>query len=122
MRDFVAMDRIEDSEIAPLWAEHFPRRHQTAVSLTLIFALMLIIARKAGHSSAIDDVLAVFEIPVGEFDRMITEYEAFERSVKGVTVLLFSKNDRHIPCMRNAGDEQDSTLPVSTETDEIVSP
>ena len=24
------MDRIEDSEIAPLWAEHFPRRHQTA--------------------------------------------------------------------------------------------
>jgi hypothetical protein len=76
------VDRIEDSEIAPLWKEHFPRRHQTAVSLTLIFALMLIVARKAGHSSAIDDVLAAFEIPANEFDRVISEYEAFERSVK----------------------------------------
>jgi hypothetical protein len=65
------MDRIEDSEIAPLWAEHFPRRHQTAVSLTLIFALMLIVARKAGRSSAINDVLAEFEIPADEFDRVI---------------------------------------------------
>jgi hypothetical protein len=38
------VDRIEDSEIAPLWKEHFPVRHQSAASLTLIFALMLIVA------------------------------------------------------------------------------
>ena len=46
------------------------------------FALVLIVARKAGHSSAIDDVLIEFEIPAEEFDRAVSEYEAFERSVK----------------------------------------
>ena len=76
------MDRIEDSEITPLWKEHFPVRHQSAASLTLIFALMLIVARKAGHSRKIDSVLARFEIPAVDFDCVITEYEPFGRSVR----------------------------------------
>ena len=41
------MERIEGSEIGPLWKEHFPLRHQMAASLTLVFALMLIVAAES---------------------------------------------------------------------------
>jgi len=70
----LADDRIEDQDIGPLWAEHYPKRIDDVCSKTLCLALCLIIERKAarnfGDGELIDGIhhmLAAFGISKEQF-------------------------------------------------------
>jgi hypothetical protein len=69
------MDRLEDQDIGPLWAEHYPRRKDEHKSQTRCLDLCVIIKRKAvsaipGNNNWYDrvsQILAKFGIPENQF-------------------------------------------------------
>jgi len=50
-----ADDRIEDADIGPMWAKHFPRIADDVVSKALVLALVYLIEDKGKAGAADDD-------------------------------------------------------------------
>ena len=46
------MEKIEDHEIGPMWAEHYPKRKSHVFSKPLVLTLCKILQNKARHASA----------------------------------------------------------------------
>ena len=49
---------LEDCEIGPLWAKHYPKRFLDKRSKTICHVLCLIVQDKAGRLTAADDIMA----------------------------------------------------------------
>jgi len=68
------VERIEDGDIGPLWAEHYPKWKESAASKTLCMVFALMLEDKAQSIATDDDiiekvsyVLNCFGIPKGQF-------------------------------------------------------
>ena len=78
------MENIEDSDIGPLWAEHYPKRTQSIASETLCLKLMHIINDRARSimpyadwSDKLHHALQRFQVPKDQF----IEFENEAKSV-----------------------------------------
>jgi hypothetical protein len=71
----LADDEIEDEDIGPYWAEHFPRRHERSGSKVLCYVLVSILEdkaqsvlfRAADWSIKLHHTLATFGVPEDDF-------------------------------------------------------
>jgi len=68
------MEKIEDSDIGPLWAEHYPKRNQSFASETVCLMLMHIVNNRARSiipygdwSDKLHHVLQLFGVPHHQF-------------------------------------------------------
>jgi hypothetical protein len=71
------METIEDHEIGPRWAEHYPKRKSHILSKALVITLCKILQNKARHgigygdwSDKVHHVLIEFGIPKQEFEEV----------------------------------------------------
>jgi len=77
------VERIEDDEIGPLWAEHYPKRKGEPGSQLICLSLLAIVMRKAimtiPYGNASDKLilaLAEFGIPENQFWELDNEIKA----------------------------------------------
>jgi hypothetical protein len=73
----IADDRIDDDEIGPMWAEHYPKHKSHVFSKALVIVLCKILRNKAQHGIAYGDwsdkchhVLVQFGIPKEQFQEI----------------------------------------------------
>jgi hypothetical protein len=78
------MENIEDSDIGPLWAEHYPKRKQSVASETLCVTLMQVVNDRARSiipygdwSDKLHHALQRFQVPKDQF----IEFENEAKSV-----------------------------------------
>jgi hypothetical protein len=78
------MEKIEDSDIGPLWAEHYPKRKQRVASETLCLTLMHIVIDRARSiipygdwSDKLHHALQRFQVPKDQF----IDFENEEKSL-----------------------------------------
>ena len=78
------MEKIEDSDIGTLWAEHYPKRKQSVASETLCLTLMHIVNDRARSimpyadwSDKLHHALQRFQVPKDQF----IEFENEAKSV-----------------------------------------
>ena len=77
------MDRLENEEIGMIWARHYPKRADSASSLSLCVTLALILKQRAKsvvHHKAWSDklrhVLSAARVPKEQFDTLESESNA----------------------------------------------
>jgi len=77
------MDRLENEEIGMIWARHYPKRAESASSLSLCVTLALILKQRAKsvvHHKAWSDklrhVLSAARVPKEQFDTLESELNA----------------------------------------------
>jgi len=77
------MDRLENEEIGMIWARHYPKRAESALSFSLCVTLALILKQRAKsvvHHKAWSDklrhVLSAARVPKEQFDTLESESNA----------------------------------------------
>jgi hypothetical protein len=69
------MDNLSHQQIEELWAEHFPKRHDNAVSKALVESLVDVVLQRA-HEGETYYTLRALGIPKLEFDQFRSEQKA----------------------------------------------
>jgi hypothetical protein len=73
------MDRLDDEDIGPIWARHYPKRSESQSSKSLCITLAMILKQRAASNSngdwvdKLERALAVAGIPREQFDSVEAE-------------------------------------------------
>ena len=77
------MDRLDNEEIGMIWARHYPKRYQSASSMSLCVTLSMIIKQRAKSvleynacSDKLRHVLSAARVPKEQFDTLESESNA----------------------------------------------